>query len=321
MTALGTLMETAPGNTANGATDRDPALRTILDEYAKREVRRAVLTAIAVPGYQVPFGSREMPVARGWGSGGLQVTLAVVGRDDVVKVYDQGEDAGVNAANLRRLIEASTGVTTTTDAREATVVQTRHRVPEDPMGPGQILVLQVPVPEPLRGVERDMRELRRMHAEADYARMWVSLYEDIVRNGVITKTTGYPCLVGGRYVIATTPIPRWDVPKLHQAPFLSLFGAGREKRIYAIPPYTDVVPLTFDDVPFEVERSEGAACHRCGAGVGADAESYLVELPGLDGSRWVCSDTDWCNRRLEDRADTDAGTGAETHIETREGVA
>jgi alpha-D-ribose 1-methylphosphonate 5-phosphate C-P lyase len=54
----------------------------ILDEYAKREIRRAVLTAVAVPGYQVPFGSREMPVARGWGSGGLQITLAVVGDDD-----------------------------------------------------------------------------------------------------------------------------------------------------------------------------------------------------------------------------------------------
>jgi alpha-D-ribose 1-methylphosphonate 5-phosphate C-P lyase len=91
--------------------------------------------------------------------------------------------------------------------------------------------------------------------------MWVSLYEDIVRNGVITRTTGYPCLVDGRYVIATTPIPRWDVPPLHQAKFLSLFGAGREKRIYAIPPYTDVEPLTFDDVPFEVEEvSEPCRC-------------------------------------------------------------
>jgi alpha-D-ribose 1-methylphosphonate 5-phosphate C-P lyase len=104
-----------------------------------------------------------------------------------------------------------------------------------------------------------------MHAEADYARMWVSLYEDKVRNGVITRTTGYPCLVGGRYVMATTPIPRWDVPRLHQAEFLSLFGAGREKRIYAIPPHTDVEPLTFDDVPFEVERTPGATCARCGA--------------------------------------------------------
>jgi alpha-D-ribose 1-methylphosphonate 5-phosphate C-P lyase len=252
---------------------------------------------VAVPGYQVPFGSREMPVARGWGSGGLQVTLAVVGADDTVKVYDQGEDGGVNAANLRRLIRRSEGVATTTDARHADVIQTRHRVPEDQLAEGQVLVLQVPVPEPLRGVERDMSELRRMHAEADYSRSWVSLYEDIVRNGVITRTTGYPCLVDGRYVIATTPIPRWDVPKLHQAPFLSLFGAGREKRIYAIPPYNDVEPLTFEDVPFEVE----AAPEPCRCGLvqpGGEPAAYLVALPQQDGSaRWVCSDSDWCSRQ------------------------
>jgi alpha-D-ribose 1-methylphosphonate 5-phosphate C-P lyase len=81
----------------------------LLDEGAKREIRRAALTAVCVPGYQVPFGSREMPVARGWGSGGLQVTLAVIGEDDTVKVIDQGDDGGVNAANLRRLIATSTG--------------------------------------------------------------------------------------------------------------------------------------------------------------------------------------------------------------------
>lgn len=272
----------------------------LLDEHAKREIRRAVLTAIAVPGYQVPFGSREMPVARGWGSGGLQVTLAIIGPDDVLKVIDQGEDAGVNAANLRRLIEATTGVQTTTDAREATIVQTRHRIPEDRLAEGQILVLQVPVPEPLRAVSRDMREMARMHAEGDYARMWVALYEDLVRNGVITRTTGYPCLVAGRYVIATTPIPRWDVPRLHQAPFLALFGAGREKRIYAIPPFTDVEPLTFDDIAFEVEHTEGASCSRCGSGgTGSGVTSFLVELPDGSGVRYVCSDTAWCERRIE----------------------
>jgi alpha-D-ribose 1-methylphosphonate 5-phosphate C-P lyase len=281
-----------------------------LDEHSKREVRRAVLTAVAVPGYQVPFGSREMPVARGWGSGGLQITLAVVGADDVVKVIDQGDDAGVNAANLRRLVVDTAGVKATTDAREATIVQTRHRVPEDPLGSGQILVLQVPVPEPLRGVERDQRELRRMHGEADYARMWVSLYEDLVRNGVITRTTGYPCLVGGRYVVATTPIPRWDVPKLHRAGFLALFGAGREKRIYAIPPHTDVEPLTFDDVPFEVERTDGAVCRWCGSGSpGSGAASFLVEVPSPGGSRWVCSDADWCaRRRAAGPTDAEGGT-------------
>ncbi len=268
----------------------------ILDEHAKRELRRAILTAVCVPGYQVPFGSREMPVARGWGSGGLQITLALVGADDVVKVIDQGDDEGVNAVNLRRLVTETTGATETTEVDEATVVQTRHRIPEDELDEHQTLVLQVPVPEPLRGVERNIAELGRMHAEPDYSRMWVSLYEDKVRNGVITKSTGYPCLVGGRYVIATTPIPRWDVPRLHHAPFLSLFGAGRERKIYAIPPDTDVEPLTFDDVPFEVERTAGARCALCGA-----TEAYLIEVPpsvgGAEDGRWICSDTSWCRRR------------------------
>ncbi len=277
------------------AADPSPHERAgLLDEYSKREIRRAVLSAVAIPGYQVPFGSREMPVSRGWGSGGLQVTLGVIGAEDTIKVIDQGDDAGVNASNLRRLITDATGAADTTDSRHASIIQSRHRIPEDALGEDQILVLQVPVPEPLRGVERDMRELRRMHAEGDYARMWVSLYEDKVRNGVITRSTGYPCLVGGRYVMATTPIPRWDVPKLHRSSCLTLFGAGREKRIFAVPPHTDVEPLTFEDVPFEVETApEGARCARC-----RHNDVFLVQVPARAGvpERWVCSDSDHCER-------------------------
>ena len=37
-----------------------------LDEGSKREIRRSILKAVAVPGYQVPFGSRELPIGRGW---------------------------------------------------------------------------------------------------------------------------------------------------------------------------------------------------------------------------------------------------------------
>ncbi len=261
----------------------------ILDEGAKREIRRAALTAVCVPGYQVPFGSREMPVARGWGSGGLQVTLAVIGAQDTVKVIDQGDDGGVNATNLRRLITGTTGCGETADTRAATVVQTRHRVPEEGLSPGDVLVYQVPVPEPLRKVEKSVAVCARMHAEGDYAAMWVSLYEDIVRNGMITRTTGYPVLVAGRYVMATTPIPRWDVPRLHRSEQVNLFGAGREKRIYAVPPHTDVVPLTFDDVPFEVEYTPGAVCRSCGS-----ADVFLVEAG--TGGGFACSDTEWCAR-------------------------
>ena len=63
-----------------------------LDEFAKRELRRRLLKAIALPGYQVPYASRELPIARGWGTGGLQVTLSLTGPESVIKGIDQGAD-------------------------------------------------------------------------------------------------------------------------------------------------------------------------------------------------------------------------------------
>ena len=45
-----------------------------LDEGSKREIRRSILKAVAIPGYQVPFASRELPIGRGWGTGGIPVS-------------------------------------------------------------------------------------------------------------------------------------------------------------------------------------------------------------------------------------------------------
>jgi alpha-D-ribose 1-methylphosphonate 5-phosphate C-P lyase len=73
-----------------------------LDERTKRMIRRALLKAVAIPGYQVPFGSREMPLPYGWGTGGIQVTASIIGSDDTLKVIDQGADDTVNAVNIRR---------------------------------------------------------------------------------------------------------------------------------------------------------------------------------------------------------------------------
>jgi len=182
-----------------------------MDEGAKREVRRALLKAVAIPGHQVPFASPELPIARGWGTGGLQVTMSLIGPDDVLKIIDQGCDGSVNAVNLRKLLVATTGVRTTFDSRESTLLQSRHRLPEIPMTEGQIAVLQVPLPEPLRLVEPSEVETRRMHAEGDYARMWVSLYEDVVQNGAISLAAGYPCRVNGSYIMSPSPLPRWDL--------------------------------------------------------------------------------------------------------------
>src|ERR1700729_263106 len=118
-----------------------------LDEQTKRMIRRAILKAVAIPGYRVPFASREMPMPYGWGTGGVQVTAAVIGRDDVLKVIDQGSDDTTNAVNIRQFFARTTGVATTTRTGEATLIQTRHRIPEKPLVEGQVLVYQVPQPE------------------------------------------------------------------------------------------------------------------------------------------------------------------------------
>src|SRR5215472_12164402 len=139
-----------------------------LDAFAKRELRRRMLKAIAIPGYQVPYASRELPIARGWGTGGLQITLSLVGPESVVKVIDQGADDSVNAVNLRRFIARMSGAQSTTDGAKATLIQSRHRIPEEILKVGQALILQVPDPEPLRGVAHDTSQAAQLHADADY---------------------------------------------------------------------------------------------------------------------------------------------------------
>lgn len=264
-----------------------------LDERTKKMIRRAILKAVAVPGYQVPFGSREMPFAYGWGTGGIQVTASLIGRGDVLKVIDQGADDTTNAVNIRRFFERTTGVATTERTREATVIQTRHRIPEAPLTERQVLVYQVPMPEPLYRLEPRRREAIRMHALADYGLMNVRLYEDIAQLGAISRTYDYPVRVNGRYLASPSPIPKFDNPKMHMNPALQLFGAGREKRIYAIPPYTGVRSLDFEDHPFEVQKWRHA-CALCGAG-----DSFLDEMIVDDEGRrlFVCSDSDWCGER------------------------
>jgi alpha-D-ribose 1-methylphosphonate 5-phosphate C-P lyase len=265
-----------------------------LDEGPKREMRRKMLKAVAIPGYQVPFGSRDMPVARGWGTGGMQVTLSIVLSEDVLKVIDQGSDESVNAVNIREFVQAMTDVSTTVDTTEASIVQTRHRIPEERLRADQILVLQVPEPEPLRRVEPSERRTRRYHAEEDYSRIWLHLYEDIVQYKEITIGAMYPVRVNGRYVMDPSPIPRWDIHHLNNADHLSLFCAGREKRIYAVPPHTRVEPLEFEDHRFRVEDFSGLCCEKCGS-----TDTYLDELiDDTTGRRMhTCSDTSFCLKR------------------------
>lgn len=264
-----------------------------LDEQTKRMLRRALLKALAVPGYQVPFASREMPMPYGWGTGGVQLTAACLTPEDRLKVIDQGADDTTNAVSIRRFFERTAGVATTTATAEASLIQTRHRIPEEPLTEEQILVYQVPIPEPLRFLEPRETETRRMHELEDYGLMHVKLYEDIARHGEISTAYAYPVKVENRYVMDPSPIPKFDTPKLSGNKAIQLFGAGRECRLYALPPYTQVVPLDFDDHPFTASKADHD-CDLCGA-----SQSYLDEVITNDqGSRmFCCSDTDFCTRR------------------------
>ena len=264
-----------------------------LDEQTKRMIRRALLKALAVPGYQVPFASREMPMPYGWGTGGVQVTAACLTPDDRLKVIDQGADDTTNAVSIRRFFQRTAGVAVTEATAEATLIQTRHRIPEQPLSEGQILVYQVPIPEPLRFLEPRETETRKMHELEEYGLMHVKLYEDIARHGEIATSYAYPVKVEGRYVMDPSPIPKFDNPKLAGNPAIQLFGAGREARIHALPPYCDVVSLDFEDHPFVASKAY-QCCDLCGSGT-----SYLDEVITDDrGSRmFVCSDTDYCTSR------------------------
>jgi alpha-D-ribose 1-methylphosphonate 5-phosphate C-P lyase len=268
-----------------------------IDEATKKEIRRKLLKAIAIPGYQVPYSSPEMPISRGWGTGALHVSLALIGKEDVFKIIDQGSDASVNACNLREFVQSMTDCKTTFDTSEATLIQTRHRITEEQLTEKQIFVFQVPQPEPLRQVERYEVKTRQMHGEADYAKMWVSLYESYVKFGDIMLGADYPVMVNQRYVMAPSPIPRWDVPNLNNAKTLFLFGAGREKRLYAIPPYTKVEPLEFEDVKFNIENFKDTECYKTG-----NKKAFLDELYFDDGSKkYVINDSNYLDKLSENQ--------------------
>jgi alpha-D-ribose 1-methylphosphonate 5-phosphate C-P lyase len=135
-----------------------------------------------------------------------------------------------------------------------------------------------------------------MHANLDYAKLWVPLYEDTSQFGDSRIGARYPVMVNNHYVMDPSPIPKFDIPKLNHNPALQLFGAGREKRIYAIPPYTSVVPLTFTDRGFQVEDFSGHACERCSSEGG-----FLDEVHLDDGVHYFCSDTSYCDAQLKNK--------------------
>jgi alpha-D-ribose 1-methylphosphonate 5-phosphate C-P lyase len=73
------------------------------------------------------------------------------------------------------------------------------------------------------------------------------------------------------------------------AKHLTILSAGREKRIFAVPPHTRVEPLVFSDVPYRVEDHGHLTCARSGA-----QGFFMNEIPQDNGSStFEVSDSEW----------------------------
>ena len=119
-----------------------------------------------------------------------------------------------------------------------------------------------------------------MHAEAEYSGMWLSLFEDLTQYGEDQHQLRVSGDGGGS--VCHEPEPHSQVSttrKLNDSETLYLFGAGREKKIYAIPPHTQVVSMCFEDVPFRTEDFEGKHCRLCGAVQGCIWMKFSMRRP------------------------------------------
>src|SRR5699024_12613874 len=97
-------------------------------------------------------------------------------------------------------------------------------------------------------IEKSERKTKALHAEEEYSGAWLKLFEQIMMHGSMTTDADHPVLVNGRYLMAPSPIPRFDNKKMNKSDALILLGERREKKIYAVPPYTDVQSLAFEDI-------------------------------------------------------------------------
>ena len=96
-------------------------------------------------------------------------------------------------------------------------------------------------------------------------------------------------MVNGRYVMAPSPIPKFDNPKMHRiAGAAAVRGRPREADLRRAAANRRSCSLDFEDHPFEVQRWD-RPCALCGAD-----DSYLDEVVTDDrgGRMFVCSDTD-----------------------------
>lgn len=262
-----------------------------LDAASKREIRRKILKALCLPGRLVPFCAPELPIAYGWGVGGMAITAALLEPKDHLKVVDHGSDETVNALNIIDFFRRTADIKSTSNTQEATIIQTRQRVPETTLNKGQILVYQVPRPDPLRGFIDDATEASNRHANHDYGIVRTMLFENWLHYGETSLCYDHPVVVENGALMSPSPVPACDNARMTNIEAIQIFGAARERRIYALPAYCHVNNLGFSDVPCLPPKPDGN-CAICGSG-----DHYLDNIGTESDPAWVCSDTEACEKR------------------------
>ncbi len=128
----------------------------------------------------------------------------------------------------------------------------------------------------------------------EYTGAWLLLFEQIMKYGSMTTGADHPVMVNDRYVMAPSQFLNLIIQKCIKANRSFFLGAGREKKIYAVPPYTSIVSLDFEDYPFEAEQFHGKTCALCGA-----EHVFLDEIiHEEDGSvSYQCNDTSYCLKK------------------------
>ena len=234
-----------------------------LDEQTKRMIRRAILKAVAIPGYQVPFGSARDAAALWLG----HRRHPGHGRDHRPGRRAQGHRPGRRRHHQRRLDPRASSPgrpgCATTDAHRGGHASSRPATasPRRRCARARSWSTRCRSRSRCAGSSRARPRRASMHALADYGLMHVRLYEDIARHGHVATTYDYPVMVNGRYLMAPSPIPELRQPE--DAPHrrrCSCSAPGARSGSTPCRPTPPVRSLDFEDHP--VRRSSAGPALR-----------------------------------------------------------
>ncbi len=107
----------------------------------------------------------------------------------MLKVVDQGADDTTNAVSIRAFFQKVADSPFTTRTTEATIIQTRHRIPEEQTERGGRRSSTRAHSGTAALSSNARNETRKMHALEEYGLMHVKLYEDIARTAISPRPT------------------------------------------------------------------------------------------------------------------------------------